>query len=182
MYVPILIGNPHPVEARQFTPIGELFSGIDFYVACVIHEEKHVAQIALADALLPTNGADSFRYGWSWGEFPFCNHWTKGPDLAWGDAGVDEDGNGIFDDARTLPPFEPGNHDDVDDVHLGRPGLFNRDFPLAWPLPGGDYAVLLAVEGYAVKAADDAMDNHKYSRKDWGKPGKNHKTLDTWDD
>ncbi|MBR6058454.1 MAG: hypothetical protein IKP58_09840 [Victivallales bacterium] len=38
------------------------------------------------------------------------------------------------------------------------------------------------IEGEAVQAADNAMNEHKYARKDWGNPGKNHGNKNKWDD
>lgn len=125
----IEIGNAHPTQGRSYG-VGEFFSGIDRFIGTVIHEEKHVDQIARADPLVPTNGSDSFRYGWSWNSLIYGephNHWTKGPDGQWGQAGVDDDGDGIIDNAKTTPPFEPGNGDDVS---LEHPNF--SDWPNSW--------------------------------------------------
>ena len=176
----IEIGDGHPAKYASYG-VGEVTSGIDRYIMTVIHEEKHVAQIAAADALLPTSGADSFRFGWSWNQATH-NHWAKGPDKQWGVAGTDDDGNGIVDDAAIAPPFEPGNGDD---------GCLNRiyangynNWPSLWLLPGGIYGSprISPIEGEAVKAADDAMNENDYAPQDWGDPGKNHKTVNKWDD
>jgi len=171
----IEIGNGHPAKGSSYG-VGEVTSGIDRYIMTVIHEEKHVAQIAAADALLPTSGADSFRFGWSWSQ-AIHNHWTKGPDKQWGVAGTDDDGNGIVDDAAIAPPFEPGNGDDISLDHAAWPW-----WPNTWALPGGVYATIHPIEGEAVKAADDAMNENDYAPQDWGDPGKNHKTVNKWDD
>ena len=171
----IEIGNGHPAKYKSYG-IGEEASGVDRYVMTVIHEEKHVAQIAAADALLPTSGANSFRFGWSWNQATH-NHWTKGPDGQWGIAGVDDDGNSTVDDAAVVPPFEPGNGDDVSLDNATWPW-----WPNTWALPGGVYATIHPIEGEAVKAADDAMNENDYAPQDWGDPGKNHKTVNKWDD
>ncbi|MGI6494736.1 MAG: hypothetical protein ACOX5G_01370 [Kiritimatiellia bacterium] len=171
----IEIGSGHPAKYKSYG-IGEEASGIDRYIMTGIHEEKHVAQIAAADALLPTSGADSFRFGWSWNQSTH-NHWTKGPDGQWGVAGVDDDGNGVVDDAAVAPPFEPGNGDDISLDRATWPW-----WPNTWTLPGGVYATIHPIEGEAVKAADDAMNENDYAPQDWGKPGKNHKTVNKWDD
>jgi hypothetical protein len=171
----IEIGSGHPAKYKSYG-IGEEASGIDRYIMTVIHEEKHVAQIAAADALLPTSGADSFRFGWSWNQATH-NHWTKGPDGQWGVAGVDDDGNSTVDDAAVVPPFEPGNGDDISLDHATWPW-----WPNTWTLPGGVYATIHPIEGEAVKAADDAMNENDYAPQDWADPGKNHKTVNKWDD
>jgi hypothetical protein len=172
----IEIGDAHPTKESPYG-VGEETSGIDYFVGAVIHEEKHVAQIPAADALLPTNGADSFRYGWSWNQGTLHNHWAKGPDGQWGVAGVDDDGNSTVDDAAVAPHFEPGHGDDVSLGHVRW-----LSWPNAWPMPGGVYASIHPIEGEAVKATDDAMDEDDYAPYDWGDPGKNHKTVDEWND
>lgn len=171
----IEIGSSHPAKGRAYG-IGKDLSGIDCYIGTVIHEKKHVEQISLADALLPTYGQDSFRYGWSWNIMPH-NHWTKGADGAWGIANVDDDGNGIVDDAKSNTPFEPGRGDDI---NLTNPLYY--DWPNSWTLPGSPYlsASPYPVEGAAVEATDMSMDDNKYARSDWGAPGKNHGKLNEW--
>ena len=109
--------------------VGEEFSGIGRFIGTVIHEAKHVAQISRADALLPSNGSDSFRYGWSWNVSPH-NHWKKGPDKKWGASGVDDDANTIVDDAASQLPFEPGSGDDENLDHSSYVW-----WPKTWPLP-----------------------------------------------
>ena len=44
------------------------------------------------------------------------------------------------------------------------------------------YATIHPIEGEAVKAADDAMNENDYAPQDWGDPGKSHKTVNKWDD
>ena len=159
--------------------------------------EATFPQISRADAYLwsrngvlsGTNGADSFRYGWSW-KAPFHNHWSPGIDGGWGNTGCDDDGDGIYDNASPIPfnmqnplivvPFEPGCGDDV---NLSDVNWQNR--PSAW----GNWItqppynnIRSPIEREAVKAANDAMNEHKYARQDWGNPGKNHGTQNKWDD
>lgn len=170
----IFIGSPHPGKFGSYTT-GTVYSGIDRFHATVIHEEKHIAQIAAADPLVPSAGADSFRYGWSWNAATH-NHWTKGADGKWGVATVDDDANGTVDDAKTSPPFEPGNGDDVS---LEHPAW--SMWPNAWPLPvpNGDGH---PVESEAVNHSNASITEHDYAAKDWGNPGKQHETLNKWDD
>jgi hypothetical protein len=159
--------------------VGKSMSGVDRFIGTLIHELKHVDQIARADLLLPTNGSDAFRYGWAWifGAAPKHNHWSKGPDGQWGRAGVDDDSNGIIDDAAVSPPFEPGNvlSDDIDLTHSFYPG-----WPAAWPVPSPNIGPH-PIEGEAINACDAVHDEHKSARSDWGNPGKNHATLNRFD-
>ena len=161
--------------AGRFYGVSEYFSGIDFFAALVLHESKHVDQIARADALLPTNGADSFRFGWSWNQSPH-NHWTKGPDNAWGVINVNDDGNGVADDAAAVPPFEVGAGDDIS---LDNPNWVW--WPNAWPLPVPNNAPH-PIESEAINFSDQNHDEHQSARSDWSNPGKNHNTLDDYAD
>lgn len=169
----IFIGKALPCAGRVYDE-GDYYSGIDMFVAVIIHEEKHVSQIQRADALLPTSGQDSFRYGWSWNKAPH-NHWQKGSDNKWGVANLDDDGNSIVDDAKTNPPFEPGNGDDISLEHSSY-----SDWPNSWTLPIPNYTSLNPIESEAINASDTAMDEDDYSEFDWGLPGKQHKTLNYW--
>jgi len=177
----VTVGTTYPLGAfgRQYTT-GEYFTGIDNYIGAIIHELKHIDQIALADLLVPSSGNDSFRYGWSWGWGIASNHWSKGPDGEWGFAGVDDDSNSIIDDAAVFPDttyiFEPGKGDDVS---LEHPMHF--DWPLAWPVPGHGLHQD-PIEDEAVWAADQAMNEDDHYLLDWGSPGKQHNTLRKWDD
>ncbi len=188
----IEIGTAHPDKSKQYG-VGKEYSGIDRMISTVIHEEKHVQQIAAADALMPpTNGNDSFRYGWSWNQATH-NHWNEGPDGKWGVAGVDDDGSGTVDDATPLPPFEPG-WPGSDDIMLNldyTPSGYNN-WPEAWPLPeaypgtynapGGSGVWLSPIETEAVRHANNLLDEHDYWEQDWGNPGKQHKTNKHWND
>jgi hypothetical protein len=174
----IEIGSGQPARYRSYG-VGEETSGIDRYIMTVIHEQKHVAQIAAADVLMPaSNGSDAFRYGWSFNQ-PTDNHWTKGPDGEWGVADEDDDANGTIDDAGATPPFEPGGGDDV--------SLENAswsDWPAAWPLPASfpGNPGLSKLEVDAIRTADAAMNENDYASQDWGDPGKQHQTINDWSD
>lgn len=155
--------------------VSEEFSGIDMFVATVKHEECHIRQIRDADALLSTFGNDAFRFGWSW-DVPVHNHWLKGVDGAWGAANVDDDGNGVVDDAAALPPFEPGHGDDV--------SLEDNNYyswPSAWPYPNPNLYVH-PIESEAVNEMDNAVNENDYAAQDWADPGKQHNTLNDWSD
>ena len=170
----ITVYDPAAGKGKSYG-VGKLFSGIDRFFGTVFHEGKHVDQIARADALVPSHGNDSFRYGWAWNQ-PTHNHWKEGPDMEWGVAGFDDDGNGITDDAAPTPPFEPGNGDDETLDHA-----IWFWWPKAWPLPSPNNAPH-PVESEAVNFSDANHDENKRARDDWGNPGKNHKTLDTYND
>ena len=164
------------IEKWRAYGVGENFSGIDNFTGTIFHELKHVEQIVRADVLLPTNGADSFRYGWSWNPLPH-NHWAKGPDNAWGVVGVDDDSDSIIDNSKIIPNFEAGQGDDVS---LQDPAWLS--WPSAWPYPTPSYPGLHPIENEAVNFADSQHDENKSARLDWGSPGKNHKTIDKYDD
>jgi hypothetical protein len=160
--------------------VGKEFSGIDRFIGSLLHEAKHVDQIARADILLPSNGSDSFRYGWSWNKGGQHNHWAKGPDGQWGRAGIDDDGNGVMDDAASAPPFEPGNILS-DDILIEK--LLYFDWPEAWTLPsnpnkGGSGPI----EAEAIDTSDSGHNENQSAESDWGNPGKNHKTINKWND
>jgi hypothetical protein len=173
----IEIGTGFPAAYRSYG-VGEFLSGIDRYVGSVIHEEKHVDQIDRADGLVPVADDTSFRYGWSWNQGTH-NHWDKGTDDEWGVAENDDDGNGTVDDAAPTPPFEPGHGDDNDLSRHYASGYNN--WPDAWELPDPDNGPS-PIESEAINHSDDNIDEHDYARQDWGNPGKNHLTTDTWDD
>ncbi len=155
--------------------VGEEFSGIDSYIGTVLHETKHVEQIALADALITSGGADSFQHGWSWKPARH-NHWKKGVDGEWGFSAFDDDFNGTIDDAATAPPFEPGLGDDESLDHATWVW-----WPKSWTLPSPN-AAPHPIESEAVNYADSNNAEHENARDDWGKPGKNHQTIDKYDD
>ena len=170
----IEIGTQNPGSGREYG-VGEQMSGIDKLINNIVHEECHVDQIVRADPLVPSNGADSFRYGWAWNQGTH-NHWNEGADGKWGVAGVDDDGNGTKDDAKTTPAFEPGNGDDVTLDHATDP-----QWPAVWPLPNPDNA-FHPIESECVNAGDAALNEDDNAASDWGDPGKQHETINMWND
>ena len=97
-------------ESYQQYGVGEPFSGVDVFVAQIIHENRHVSRALQFDSLLEQNGSGLFRYGWSQNCPTFnqqgvlqyrgrilcrttkddpClhNHWSVGPDRKWGRGG-----------------------------------------------------------------------------------------------
>jgi len=164
-------------EGRQYD-VGKFFSGVDAFLAMVLHELKHVDQIARADILVPTGQAGSpWSNGWSF-ERPNHNHWTVGADGKPGVAGVDDDGDGKIDNLVQGGPGELGRGDDVD---LSHPKAYAQDWPSAWPIPS-PLKHKLETEAEAINYADQQHDEHEKARSDWGNPGKNHNTIDKWND
>lgn len=158
---------------------GEELSGIDMFIGTVIHEKTHIEQILKADTLVASSGDDCFRYGWSWGQ-NVHNHWEKGHDGGWGEAGVDDDGNGVVDDANAIPwgdTFEPGHGDDLS---LVSPDW--DDWPAAWQLPNAMFLMVHPIECEAINATNSELDENDYAEDDWANPGKQHQTLNDWRD
>lgn len=153
--------------------VGKFFSGIDRFMCTSVHERKHTVQIANADTLVGNSG--SFRYGWSFNQGTH-NHWTVGADAKWGVANVDDDGNGIVDDAAIVSPFEPGNGDDANLTHATY-----SDWPAAWPLPAPNNAPH-PLESDAINVCDNAMNEHDKAGVDWADPGKQHATINDYKD
>ena len=148
-------------------------SGIDLFAATVCHESCHVSQIARADPLVPSEGNDSFKNGWSWNQDTH-NHWSRGADGEWGIADWDDDGNNWADDAAPQPPFEPGHGDDV---LLEWPTA--PDWPQAWPIPtasGGPSPM----ENEAINMTAPLYPEHGLKSLDWGNPGKQHDQNEEW--
>jgi hypothetical protein len=82
----------------------------------------------------------------------------------------------MLNGAYQLPPFEPGNGDDENLDHPTFP-----EWPNVWPLPipnNGPHPI----ESEAINSSDNAHDENQRAREDWGSPGKNHQTVDKWDD
>lgn len=151
-------------------------------------------QIAKADPLVLgfSTGKDSFQYGWSWNQGTH-NHWTKGNDDAWGKKDVNDDGQGIADDAALMPPFEPG-WNGTDDKTLEkqkaargkkktRPDETWPDFPDEWDLPELFFGRLEIgpIEAEAIHYAAPLIKEDKFLEHDWGNPGKQHKGI-WWND
>ena len=107
------------------------------------------------------------------------NHWGKGNDGAWGVFGVDDDSNGMIDDAAVIPLFEPGSGDDSCKNRNYANGYNN--WPNSWTLPADQkYQLLTPIEAEAVEATDRSMNENDHARQDWGCPGKNHSTVNVW--
>lgn len=160
--------------------VGEEFSGIDRFIGSVLHEAKHVDQIARADNLIPTGQAQSpWRNGWSFNFTGGHNHWTKGADGKPGVAGVDDDGDGTIDNLIDSGPGELGSGDDVNLTH---PSAESKNWPSSWPIPSPLIYPKSEIESEAINYSDQQHDEHKRARDDWGNPGKNHKTINNWDD
>ncbi len=173
----IIIKNSHPGRFRGYG-VGEMFSGIDRFVGSVVHEEKHVDQISRADTLVTMTTGTPWRYGWSFNQGSNHNHWTIGADGKPGAANTDDDSDGNIDNHITTGPGELGSGDDVDLTHATS---VSRNWPSAWPLPSPKL-VPSEIEHEAIKHSDDNVDEDDYANKDWGNPGKQHKTLNKWDD
>lgn len=159
--------------------VGEEFSGVDRFIGTVIHEAKHVDQIARADQLVSTGQAGTpWRNGWSFNQGANHNHWTVGPDAKPGVKATDDDGDGTIDNLIASGPGEFGRGDDVDLTH---PTTTSRNWPSSWAIPV-PLKVPSEIESEAINESDNNHDENKRARDDWGNPGKNHKTLEKWDD
>lgn len=147
-------------------------TGIDAFEDTVIHEGKHVIQIAQADPIVGTSQGTPWRYGWSWNQGSANNHWTLGADGKAGVSGIDDDGVNGVDDLTATGPGELGNGDDVSLTDTGDSTL---NWPLAFgPLPAGCWPTGAAIEEPAYSIEPDAEDTRK--NVDWSDPGKQHLT------
>lgn len=190
----------------------ETLTGIDTFFSTIFHELKHVDQISRADDYLwsyngvpsGTNGADSFRYGWSWNTsetrhgrpWQPHNHWAIGGDGKWGKQNFDDDFDNDFDNAAPVPKvinnigiLELGQGGD--DICLENTSVPNSDWPKGWeiydfsPYNGRDnhnMPLYGFAEREAIKAADDNVRQNENARFDWGAPGKNHGTINNYND
>ena len=84
--------------------------------------------------------------------------------------------SGLPHDAAPGPPFELGKGDDETLDHSQFP-----EWPKAWPLPTPNNG-LHPIESEAVNFEDSQHNEHLRARDDWGNLGKNHQTIDKWDD
>ena len=160
------------VSASPYRPygVGVQVSGIDGFIAVAVHENMHIQQINRADPLVP--GVACWRHGYSWNQGAQHNHFGPGPDGLWGRA------PGVADASVSVtPPFVAGKGDDV-------PIDASDHWPTAFgALPAVFGAALHPIEREAVHASDAAVTaDHTFARQDWGDPGKNHGTLNRWDD
>ena len=147
---------------------GAVYSGIDHYMAIVIHENRHVEQIAERDALL--SGAEYawpdvqryFANGWSF-NVSNHNHWALGPKGMWGD-----------------PPGAQGS----ENANLSHPLSPNWPASLPPPTPNlleGTIHQYIWHESDAINATEAAMgEDHIYAEQDWGAPGKQWRELNVW--
>jgi hypothetical protein len=165
--------------------VGVFTTGIDRFISLLLHEEKHVLQIAAADALLPQAGTAStpWRFGWSFNKNPH-NHWSMGTDNKPGKAGVDDDGNGKVDDLVTFAPGELGlwlSPQKGGDILLCDPQQTN--WPKSWVKPQAfPDKQITYIECDAIRYSDREHKEHDDARNDWANPGKNHQTIDKYDD
>ena len=169
-------------EYRSYE-FGELYSGIDRFVGTVIHERHHVYQISEADKLVPTGTADTpWRYGWSFNK-PLHNHYAVGTDGKPGRKDEDDDMDGEIDNHLVTGPGELGRGGSTlgkpNDDYLGTVG--DPDWPAVWQVPAGG-PVPVALERDAIYKTNDENQEHQNARNDWGNPGKNHQTIDHWND
>ncbi len=143
--------------------------GIDGMADTILHEDGHIVQIGIADALVDT-GNGIWEKGWSWNTgfpSPAYNHYTAGPDGQPGDAGVDDDGDGDTDETDDNSEYGFGDDVDLDTDHDNVPNDREGEDP-PW------------VEPYC-RALEVTTDND-HAAKDWGDPGKQHKTNNKHND
>jgi hypothetical protein len=160
------------VTASPYRPygVGVQVSGIDGFIATAVHENMHIQQINRADPLVP--GVTCWQFGYSWNQGGNHNHYGPGPDGLWGPPpGVPAAS------VASAPPFVAGQGDDVTiDASDHWPTAFGA-------LPAAFGAPLHPIEREAVHASDAVVAaDHTFARQDWGDPGKNHGTLNKWDD
>jgi hypothetical protein len=186
----VLIGEQAYVAGQSYG-VGEFVSGIDWFGNTLVHEGRHVWQIAQYDALVPTGTANTpWEHGWAINQGANHNHWTKGADGQPGEAAVDDDGDGQVDNLFAAGPGELGkfnpatpaaNRDqNLTHPHLANPA--NTNWPSALPKPNPMKNPQSEAESDAINHADANYDEHRNARKDWGNPGKNHQTQDKWND
>jgi hypothetical protein len=169
-------------------------TGIDGFFSLVLHERRHVKQIADADALLGNLVAAGtpWQFGWSFStDVNFglnSNHYTLGNDGKPGVKGYDDDGDGTADNLIASGRGElgylwsrinnpPEGLFETDDVALEVGGSHGIDWPSAWPAPASPAGCIspLYIEWDAINAAlVHAQDQN--AADDWANPGKNHDT------
>jgi hypothetical protein len=172
----------HDGAALSDGPIAGLhgaLTGIDLFENTVLHETEHTRQIARADPVVGIHANTCWENGWSFNR-PNHNHWRLGPGRAAGTAGIcTAIGPGTMGSAGTgdtilEAPNPPGNP------------FPTSDWPTAWgPIPagagpGGTYIGGDHMEQQAFQ--QETSPEHARARQDWSDPGKNHRTLNKWDD
>jgi hypothetical protein len=163
-------GDPNSNHGQKKT------TGIDTFVDTVLHEKKHTVQIGLADAVVGLAANSPWKHGWSWNRGAQHNHWSVGADSKPGVAGTDDDGDGTIDNLLVGGPGELGRGDDqlLDDGT-------GQEWPNAWGvMPPQPWAGGFAIEDQAYNTEPDA--ENAQAAKDWGNPGKQHKTVNKHDD
>ena len=149
-------------------------TGIDTFEDTYLHEHYHTVQIDQADNVVGIVPNTPWRYGWSWNQSSSHNHWSKGADGQPGVAGTDDDTNGTTDDLIVSGPGELGNGDDVLlDSGYSWPQAFGILPPTPWA--GGG-----PIEDQAYNQEPD--NENARASVDWGNPGKQHQTLNKYDD
>lgn len=154
-------------------------TGIDLFENVVIHENKHTLQIAQADPIVGTAAGTPWRYGWSWNQVSFHNHWALGADGKPGVAGVDDDSNGSVDDLMTLGPGELGGVFKLPangpDVLLGDISDPSENWPTAFGPPPTPPAGVSGCNPIEMDAQGAQLDVDGFrSDVDWAHPGKQH--------
>lgn len=169
-------------------------TGIDSFFTVLLHEQRHVKQIADADALLGNLIAQGtpWQFGWSLNtdtQFGLnSNHYTLGNDGKPGVKDYDDDGDGMIDNIIASGRGElgyklnqinnpPANLMETDDVELELGGNNRIDWPKAWAAPQ-DYPGIRThsyIELDAINAAKDHAEDQSAAQ-DWANPGKNHDT------
>ncbi|HZF47777.1 MAG TPA: hypothetical protein VE093_03955 [Polyangiaceae bacterium] len=152
-------------------------SGIDLFRNTVWHETEHTRQIARADPVVGTHSGTCWANGWSWNQ-PNHNHWRLGPGRVAGTPGLcTSAGPGTMGDA--------GSGDTL--LSAAVPGMPNyRSWPTAWGAvpagasPDGSFIGGTPIEQQAYQ--QETGPEHGLARQDWGDPGKNHNTVNRFDD
>jgi len=153
-------------------------SGIDLFENTVLHETEHTQQIARADPVVGIHAGTCWQFGWSWNTGNH-NHWQ----LA---AGRVAGGGGICTTAGPGTMGAPGSGDTLLAAIIPAMGAGYVSWPAAWgpapagAAPGGGYIGNTPIEQQAYQQETSAENTR--ARQDWGDPGKNHQTLNQFDD
>jgi hypothetical protein len=152
-------------------------TGIDLFSNTVLHETEHTRQIARADPVVGLHPGTCWQNGWSWNTANH-NHWRLGPGRVAGSPGICTDGG-----PGTMGA--PGTGDILLAAAVpGMPGYVS--WPTAWgpvpagAAPGGSFIGGTPIEQQAFQ--QETGPEHGLARQDWGDPGKNHRTLNRFDD
>jgi len=173
-----------PASGSQYN-VGELFTGIDWTIGIMIHENRHVWQIAQADTLVSGGANTPWRFGWAWnqntsGGSPNHNHWTVGADGEPGVAGVDDDGDGTVDNLINTGRGELGHGDDVNLTHSS--DTFYQTWPHNLTPPSPLSLPPSYMESDAINYTNSQLNDNDNAPNDWADPGKNHQTVNQWND